>query len=282
LVAEQSRPERRHVGTLDPGAVEIPRDVLDMVPPDMARRYRIVPLRFERETGTLVVAMADPTDLRALDDLRFNLDCKVRPEGADRASVDAAIDKHCSIRHEYIDRFAAECEAYRPFSPRAIFDRMRCACHVLAARVCDRLSPRAPEQPLEAHWLWALVRAEPSVKLTDLLLLAAIEEDSSGIVLDLTESGGTVSFQGEKKLREVCSFSAKVARRVTRRIRRMAGMASAPRGGAEEGYIHLVVRDEAVDCRVNHESGEHGERIDLKLVTRRDRESPARREEPGA
>ena len=268
--------------TLDPRAVEVPQDVLDMVPQAIARKYRIVPVRFERETGTLVVAMADPADLGALDDLRFMLGCKVRPEGADRASVDAAIDKHYSILHEDIDRFAAECEAYRPFSPRAIFDRMRCTYHVLAARVCDLLSPRAAGQLLEAHWLWAVVRAEPSMKLTNLLILAAIEEDSSGIVLDLTESGGKVSFQGEKKLREVCSFSAKVARCVTRRIRRMAGMASTPRSGAEEGSIHLVLRDEAVDCRVNHESGEHGERIDLKLVMRRNRESPARREEPDA
>ncbi|MHC4202700.1 MAG: ATPase, T2SS/T4P/T4SS family [Planctomycetota bacterium] len=268
--------------TLDPGAVEVPRDVLDMVPPDMARRYRIVPVGFERETGTLVVAMADPTDLRALDDLRFMLGCEVRPVGANGSSVDAAIDKHYSILHGDIDRFAADCEAYRPFSLKAILDRTRCAYHVLAARVCDLLSPRAPGQPLEAHWLWALVRAEPSVKLTDLLLVAAIEEDSSGIVLDLSESGGRASFQGEKKLREVCSFSAKVARRVTRRIRRMAGMPSTPRRGAEEGSIHLVVRDEAVDCHVNHQSGEHGERIDLKLVTRRNRESPARGAEPDA
>ena len=97
---------------LDPGTAEISRDVLDMVPPDMARRYRIVPVRFERETGTLVVAMADPTDLRALDDLRFKHGCKIQPVGADRTSVDAAIDKHYSMLCEDIDRFVTQCEAY--------------------------------------------------------------------------------------------------------------------------------------------------------------------------
>ena len=106
---------------VDLDAVEIPPDVLAMVPADTAQRYHMIPLRFEKETGTLVVAMADPDDLGALGELRFRHGCELKPVGADRAAVDAAVRRlYGSEVEQMIDGWIPVCESYRPFSLPAL------------------------------------------------------------------------------------------------------------------------------------------------------------------
>jgi len=63
--------------------LEIPQEVIKMVSPDMAQMYQIVPYAYEN--GVLSVALADPRNVHALDDLRFMLNCRV--EGAVAATT---------------------------------------------------------------------------------------------------------------------------------------------------------------------------------------------------
>ena len=256
------------VEKVDLNAVEIPPGVLAMVPRGMARRCHIIPVRFEKEAGTLVVAMADPTDLGAIEDLRFKHGCGVRTVGADEGSIDAAIDRYygrCGISEVYrlMDACIPACESYRPFGLRVLADKARRAYHALVGRLWSFLPFRDAWMSVEDDRMCALVRQVPFVKLTNVLIIAAIGENASDIVVEISENEGKVSFRKENELREIRSFSPKVARLVMRRLRRMAGMGSR----AKEGLIPIVFGDgRTIDYRVTRESCEGGERLCLQLA----------------
>ena len=60
--------------------VDIPQDVIDLIPADIARRYEVVPI--QKVGKTLVVAMTDPDNLYAIDDLRFTLGMEIESHSA--------------------------------------------------------------------------------------------------------------------------------------------------------------------------------------------------------
>ena len=71
--------------------IEIPPSVLKMVSVSMAQVYRIVPIRFAH--NRLVVAMSDPHNVNALDDLRFILNVEVAGAIASEQQINAAIER---------------------------------------------------------------------------------------------------------------------------------------------------------------------------------------------
>src|SRR5438105_4436036 len=77
---------------VDLEGVEIPRSVVDMVPQEQCRENHVMPLDLFDEI--LTVAISDPLDLQALDNIRFVINCQVQPVLATREAIDAAIEKY--------------------------------------------------------------------------------------------------------------------------------------------------------------------------------------------
>lgn len=79
---------------LDLSSREIPQEVLDYLPAEKARQYHVIPVARKEMHGTLflLVAMTDPTNLTAIDDLQFITGCRVRPGLSSEASIQDAID----------------------------------------------------------------------------------------------------------------------------------------------------------------------------------------------
>lgn len=77
---------------VDLDALDIPREVIDRVPAEPARKHGIVPTGMTE--GVLTVAASEPFDLRSLDELRFSLDCPVRMVLSSKESMRNAIARH--------------------------------------------------------------------------------------------------------------------------------------------------------------------------------------------
>ena len=71
---------------------EISEDVIKRIPSDIARKYMLIPIT--RTGSTLTVAMADPTNIYALDDIKFLTGLNVEPVVASELSIKKAIDKY--------------------------------------------------------------------------------------------------------------------------------------------------------------------------------------------
>ncbi|MBI3088234.1 MAG: type II/IV secretion system protein [Candidatus Omnitrophica bacterium] len=80
----------------------VPPELLAQVPASIATRYQVMPLH--REDHTLHVAMADPLDLRVLDELRVVLGCEVRPTPAPAQEIREAIQRHYGLGAEAVER----------------------------------------------------------------------------------------------------------------------------------------------------------------------------------
>ena len=98
------------------------------------------------------------------------------------------------------------------------------------------------------------------------VILKAIKERASGIVLELSESEGKLSFRHEKELQEIRPLSPKVARLVMNQLKRMAEMKRDPETGVDTGNIQLNLLGRAFEYRVRSESEGGRERLFAELV----------------
>jgi hypothetical protein len=83
--------QRHRVAAIDLDAYPIERAVLDLLSRDACERHRIIPV--DRTPGGLIVAMADPTDLRAIDDIKFLTGLNVEPALALEQTILRAIER---------------------------------------------------------------------------------------------------------------------------------------------------------------------------------------------
>ncbi len=83
--------------------------LLNRLPEEMARKYRVIPL-FEK-SGIVTVAMADPTNLRTIDHLKFKMGCEIEPVIASERSILNAIDQNYSNRIEKITNLLSSAES---------------------------------------------------------------------------------------------------------------------------------------------------------------------------
>lgn len=76
--------------------VEIPEEVFTYIPKDVAEKYTVVPVELKEGPGkkTLVVAIADPTNLGAIDDLQFSTGCKIEPRVAPESAIQKILKEY--------------------------------------------------------------------------------------------------------------------------------------------------------------------------------------------
>ena len=81
---------RYGVPTIDLDPLTVDPAIIELVPEEMARTCKVLPL--SRSGATLTVAMADPTNVQAMDDIRFTTGCSVEPVVASEPALEDAID----------------------------------------------------------------------------------------------------------------------------------------------------------------------------------------------
>jgi len=82
--------------TISLRGLDIPQEVLDQVPGEVARRYKIIPVY--KTDNTLTVAISDPFDVETLDSLRYILKCNVEGVVAPAEEIDVALNQYEKVR----------------------------------------------------------------------------------------------------------------------------------------------------------------------------------------
>ncbi len=76
--------------------MEIPEEAIKALPAETAQAYQVMPLKYDPDSNTLTVALKDPNNFRAIDDLKLLMGFTVKTVVADPAEVEAAIKRHYS------------------------------------------------------------------------------------------------------------------------------------------------------------------------------------------
>lgn len=207
-----------------------------MVPEHAARRHNCIPVRFE--DGRLVLAMADPANVVAIDDIRALAKRDVRPVVATKQDVLGAIN-----RHYRLDRAA---ETLVEEATEQAEDEARSLEEVVAAD--------------------ATAQDAPIIKLVNLLISQAVNDRASDIHIEPEERHLRVRYRIDGVLHEVMTPPKAVQSGITSRLKIMADINIAERRIPQDGRIGLVVAGKAIDIRVATLPTVHGEKIVMRLL----------------
>jgi type IV pilus assembly protein PilB len=196
----------------------------------VCRRHSVLPIA--HEDGRLVVAMADPANVFAVDDIRLMTGLEVKAVVATRADLLAAIDRH--------------------HRGDAQMDELNLAMAVPEQRA---LTPDA-----------AVVEDAPIVKFVNLLISQAISDRASDIHIEPTEKDLRVRFRIDGVLHEVMRSPRSITAGVTSRLKIMADIDIAERRIPQDGRLSVPSGGGTVDLRVATLPTVWGEKIVMRIL----------------
>jgi type IV pilus assembly protein PilB len=220
--------------------LEIPPEVIEKLDAITARSYSVVPIEFD--LGRLTVAMADPNNFRAVDELRTLLGCEVVAAVADQAAVVRALDK-----------YYAQTE-----SVEQVIDELDSTAEWIAEH----------ENNIDLEDIRAMSESQPVKKLLNLVLLAAIRDKASDIHFEPFEDEFKMRYRIDGILYEMVPPPRHIALAVASRIKVMANLDIAERRMPQDGRIELTVGGRPVDLRVSVLPTMFGESVVMRVLDR--------------
>jgi type IV pilus assembly protein PilB len=218
---------------------EIDPGVIRLVPPDVAQKYQIIPIN--RAGSTLIVAMSDPSNIFAIDDIKFMTGFNVEVVVAPDTSIKAAIDK-------YYDQSATLADVMNDLED-------------IDLEVIDEADD------VDVHELAKASEDAPVVKLVNLILTDAIKRKASDIHIEPYEHSFRVRYRIDGILYEVMKPPMKLKAAITSRIKIMAEMDIAERRLPQDGRIKIKLGGgKDMDYRVNCLPTLFGEKIVCRLL----------------
>jgi len=229
-------------------AVDLSRFVVDprilkLVPTDLATKHLVLPLK--RDGRTLTVAMADPTNLGVLDDLKFITRYDIFPVIAGEYTLRTAIEKY----YEQSD------------------SAMQALLEDIAADVMDGVEVvEDAEEDVSAAALAAAVDDAPVVKLINAILTDAVKRGASDIHFECFEHELRVRYRVDGALQEVMKPPIKLKAALISRFKIMAQLNIAERRVPQDGRIKLKMGSKVIDFRVSTLPTLFGEKVVLRIL----------------
>lgn len=219
----------------------VSQETLKLVPENLARRYKVIPL--EVSGGKLVLAMADPLNIFAVDDIRISTGMEVMPVVASESEIQKAFSQYYS-------------------GVEGLDDVLR----DLAANVAIG----EEEEDVDIGRLRELVDEAPVVRLVNAIITQAIRERASDIHVQPEEKTLRVRFRVDGMLRDIPSPPPKASQSaIISRLKIMANMDIAERRVPQDGRVHLKVEGEEVDLRVSTLPTLFGEKVVARILVNR-------------
>jgi type IV pilus assembly protein PilB len=226
---------------------EVDASVIKLVPQETAIRYQIVPL--SRVGSTLTIAMTDPTNVFAMDDIKFMTGFNVEPVVASESAISEAIGKfYGSIETgEEIDKVMKD----------------------LAGEEAD-LELAAEEAEMDLAELEKAADEAPIIKLVNLILTDAVKRGASDIHVEPYEKEYRVRFRVDGILQNVMTPPLKLKDAITSRVKIMSKLDISEKRLPQDGRIMIkYVKDgkkKELDFRVSIVPTLFGEKIVMRLL----------------
>ncbi len=255
--------------------VDIPPDVIDLIPADIGRRYEVVPI--QKVGKTLVVAMTDPDNLYAIDDLRFTLGMEIEshicassmvlralrkyyPEGEAIVSVDKS--NKIMDRHDE-DTALEEADDKLPLQQEAE-DDLLVGDEVFESMIVEE----DEEEDLDEEELDIDVADSPVVKLVNSVIADAVRKRASDIHFEPFEKYVRIRFRIDGVLHEVMRPSRKYRQAIVSRLKILGKMNIAEKHLPMDGRQKVRVGDRFVDLRLSTLPTVFGEKVEIRLLDR--------------
>ncbi|MFK7959441.1 MAG: GspE/PulE family protein [Phycisphaerales bacterium] len=224
---------------------KIPAAAIEALPAETATTYQIAPLEYEEASRTLVVAMKDPDNFRAVDDLRLLMGFKVEAVIAPESMIDAAIKKHYSSGGGSMLDIMAQLEGDSNLAGFA-----------------------GRGDSIDLEDLASAADDNKVVRLLNLVLLQAIKDRASDIHFEPFEDEFKMRYRIDGVLYEMVPPPRHLALPIVSRIKVMSNLDIAERRLPQDGRIELQVANSPVDLRVSVLPTMFGESVVMRILDR--------------
>ena len=249
------------------GQFEIDPAVVKLVPAETAQKYQIVPL--SRSGATLTIAMTDPTNVFAMDDIKFMTGYNVEPVVASETAVVEAIQKYYGAKAATAAGGGAGAGA-APSGPSAL---------ELASQALQDMPMLADAGDVEVLEEFEEISAEalakqgeeaPVIKLVNVILMSSIQKGASDIHIEPYEKELRVRFRIDGLLYNIMAPPMKYRDAITSRIKIMSKLDIAEKRLPQDGRIKIRFQDDGqlrdIDFRVSCLPTLFGEKIVMRLL----------------
>ncbi|MFO8183813.1 MAG: type IV-A pilus assembly ATPase PilB [Candidatus Aegiribacteria sp.] len=250
---------------------DIEEDIVHLITADIARRYEVLPVK--REGRKLIVAMTDPNNLFAIDDLRFSLGMDIEPRICASSMLKRALSKYypdsealVTVEESQRKRTAGDNTSLADIEEDEIVedDEMLIGDEVFESMIVQE----DEEDELEEEDLNFEVADSPVVKLVNSLIADAVRRGASDIHFEPFEKYVRVRFRIDGVLHEVMRPSRKYRSAMVSRLKILGGMDIADHNLPQDGRQKILVGDRFVDLRLATLPTLFGEKVEVRLLDR--------------
>jgi type IV pilus assembly protein PilB len=233
-----------NVSPVNVSRIRIPEDILGLIPREMAKANKLVPVA--RLNGKLFVAMADPTNVLAVDDVKRRVQLDVVPMIAtEKAVMDALSGVHGGADMGQVLRQVKE-EVEKPV------DGVEVEAKSSEEIDIDRLTEDSEDAPV--------------IKIVNLIMVQAMREKASDIHIEPFQKTLKLRFRVDGDLIPAESPPKALQLAITSRIKILAGLNIAERRVPQDGRFRIKVMGKEVDLRVSILPTTHGEKIVIRIL----------------
>jgi type IV pilus assembly protein PilB len=252
------------VPSIDLGQFEIDAAIIKLIPADTAQKYQIVPL--SRAGATLTIAMTDPTNVFAMDDIKFMTGYNVEPVVASEVAVAEALQKYYpAATGKGAGALAAGSGTSALESASRGLEELQATLDDSAGvEVLDDLEEISPEALAKQG------EEAPVVRLVNVVLMSAIQKGASDIHIEPYEKELRVRYRIDGILYNIMNPPLKLRDAIASRIKIMAKLDIAEKRLPQDGRIKIRFNESGVqkeiDFRVSCLPTLFGEKIVMRLL----------------
>jgi type IV pilus assembly protein PilB len=225
--------------------LDIDSDVLKLVPAPIARKYEVIPVR--KMGNSLALAMADPTNVFALDDISFMTNLQVLPLVASQTAIKKAIDRNYESRTEAITTVLSDMQT-----------------DLANVEVVGEDGEEGAK--VDVFELKESADEAPVVKLVNMVLVDAIQKGASDIHFESYEKIFRIRFRMDGVLHEMLAPPKRLEAAILSRLKIMSNLDIAERRLPQDGRIKLRYNSREIDFRVSTLPTIFGEKAVLRIL----------------
>ena len=228
---------------VDLSRFEVDPRIAKLIPADLATKHLVLPLK--RDGRTLTVAMADPTNLGVIDDLKFITRYDIFPVIAGEYTLRNAVEKYYESSDAALQTLLKDIDSETEGDIEVVEEK---------------------EEEMTAAALAAAIDDAPVVKLINGILTDAVKRGASDIHFECFEHELRVRYRVDGALQEIMKPPLKLRAALVSRFKIMAQLNIAERRVPQDGRIKLKIGKKVIDFRVSTLPTLFGEKIVLRIL----------------
>jgi type IV pilus assembly protein PilB len=223
------------------------QSIIDLINAELANRYEVFPIK--KIGKTLYLAMSNPSDIYAIEDISFNTGFDILPRVASALDIKKLLNQYYPV--------SKEISSVREFEEEL---GMEDEFELVDADLIDE------EEQVDISALEASGKSAPVIKLVNFLITDAVKRGASDIHIEPYERLFRVRFRIDGVLQEVMSPPLRMKAAIVSRVKIMSSLDISERRIPQDGRINVRVGEKTIDLRVSIVPTIFGEKVVMRIL----------------